>query len=85
MDIAVATEKLLEFIVDTYMVEREEVPLEESLIDEGIIDSFGLIEIASFLEETFSIKIEDEELIRENFGSIVKMIQFVDRKKNNES
>jgi len=83
MDKTDAIEQLLEFIIDTYMVEREEVPLDESLIDEGIIDSFGLIEIASFLENTFTIKIEDEELIRENFGSIIKMIEFVNRKKSN--
>lgn len=76
-----AIEQLMQFIVENYMVEREEVPLEKSLIDEGIIDSFGLIEISSFLEKTFSITIQEEDLVRENFGSVYKMIDFVERKK----
>ncbi|AJQ96547.1 MULTISPECIES: acyl carrier protein [Gynuella] len=73
-------EKLVTFITENYMVERDEVPLDRSLIDEGIIDSFGLIEIAGFLESTFGIQIKDEDMIRENFGSVIKMIDFAERK-----
>ncbi len=81
MDKSAATDALVQFICDNYLVEKEEVPLDKSLIDEAIIDSFGLIEIASFLENHFSIKIQDNDLIRENFGSIEKMIAFAAGKK----
>ena len=80
MDKAQGIEKLLTFITENYMVERDEVPLDQSLIDEGIIDSFGLIEIAGFLESAFSIVIKDEDMIRDNFGSVIKMIDFAERR-----
>jgi len=75
-----AVSNLLQFIVDNYMVELDEIPLDKSLIDEGIIDSFGLIEISSYLERTFGITIAEEDMIRENFGSVNKMIAFASRK-----
>lgn len=75
-----AKNQLLEFIVDNYMVDLEEIPLDKSLIDEGIIDSFGLVEIATFLEKTFGIKVEEDDMIRENFGSVNRLIAFVSRK-----
>lgn len=75
-----ARSQLLEFIVDNYMVDLDEIPLDKSLIDEGIIDSFGLVEIASFLEKIFAIKIAEDDMVRENFGSVNKLIAFVERK-----
>lgn len=77
-DKKVAKDQLLVFIVDNYMVDLEDIPHDESLIDEGIIDSFGLVEIATFLEKVFSIKINEEDMVRENFGSVNKLISFVE-------
>lgn len=75
-----ARAQLLEFIVDNYMVDLEDIPLDQSLIDEGIIDSFGLVEIATFLEKAFAIKVDEEDMVRENFGSVNKLIAFSERK-----
>jgi len=41
-----------------------------SFLEEGIIDSTGILELVSFLEEEFPITVEDEELIPENLDSI---------------
>ena len=71
--------KLLEFITRNFMVEREEIDLDKSMIDEGIIDSFGLIEIATFLESEFQMQITEEQMIRDNFGSVYKIVNFVVR------
>ena len=73
-------EKLLDFICQVFCVEVEEIDLNKSLIDEGIIDSFGLIEISSFLENTFSIEVAETEMIRENFGSVCKIVDYTWRK-----
>ena len=70
---------LLDFISRNFIVEKEEINLEESLIDEGIIDSFGLVEIASFLEEEFSIVVQDDQMNRNNFGSVLKIVDFIQR------
>ncbi len=53
---------------------------EESLIDTGVVDSFGIVSLISFLEEAFSIKIESEDFVRENFETVVNMVDFVKRK-----
>ena len=75
-------EKLLEFIVDNFMVEREGIDLDKSMIDEGVIDSFGLIEIAAFMEKEFRMKITEEQMIRSNFGSVNKIVDFIKRETN---
>jgi len=59
------------------MVERNEIDLDKSMIDEGIIDSFGLIEIATFMENEFKMEISEENMIRENFGSVHKIVNFI--------
>lgn len=46
---------------------------EEALIDDRILDSFGVISLVSELEEAFSIEIEAAELIPENFNSVSAM------------
>jgi acyl carrier protein len=60
-----------------FHVQREDINLEESLIDTGIIDSMGLIEILAFFEEEFSIVTEEDQMTKNNLGSIQKMVAFV--------
>lgn len=55
----------------------------DNLIDAGILDSLGIMKLILFLEETFSVKITDEDLIPEHFESI-QTIQFLVKKKTVE-
>jgi acyl carrier protein len=55
-----------------------------SFLENGIIDSTGILELVTFLEETFEITIEDEELIPENLDSIENVVQFLERKRNGD-
>ena len=57
------------------------VPGSKSLIDSGIIDSTGVLELVGFLEEKYSIQINDDELVPENLDSIENLVAFVGRKK----
>ncbi|HOP62739.1 MAG TPA: acyl carrier protein [Spirochaetota bacterium] len=70
---------LLEFICRNFMVDENDVPQDRSLVDAGIIDSIGLIEISNFMEKEFNIMIDEEHLTRENFGSVEKMVNFIKR------
>ena len=72
-------EMLLNFITRNFMVEREDVHLEKSMIDEGIIDSFGLVEIATFMETEFRMAVEDYDMNRGNFGSVLKIVDYIHR------
>ena len=49
------------------------LPQEESLVELGVLDSYGVIELVEYIEETWSCHIEDEEISREQMGSIRKM------------
>lgn len=51
-----------------------------SFLENGIIDSTGIMELVTFLEKEFSVKINDEELLPENLDSIEKAGIFVYRK-----
>jgi acyl carrier protein len=53
-----------------------------SLLDRGIIDSTGVLEVIAFLEDTFSIAVEDSEMLPENLDSIDRIASFVARKKS---
>lgn len=50
---------------------------EESLIEAGIIGSLAVFRLVSFLEETFSVSIADDEIVMENFDSVEKINRFV--------
>jgi acyl carrier protein len=58
-------------------------PLEDnaSLLDRGIIDSTGVLEVIAFLEETFGITVEDDEMLPDNLDSIERIAKFVSRKR----
>ena len=51
-----------------------------SFLEEGIIDSTGVLELVTFLEEDFGIQVDDEELIPENLDSIDNVTAYLERK-----
>jgi acyl carrier protein len=52
------------------------------LLEGGILDSTGVLEVVAFLEEELDVKVSDEEMIPDNFASIARITAFVDRKRN---
>ncbi len=76
-----AKEKVRAFIVENFMFGNDEnLSDDTSFLEEGIIDSTGVLELVDFLEETFSIKVDDEELIPENLDSINNLVAYLSRK-----
>lgn len=71
-----------QFIETTVLprTDRTEVSDDDPLLDAGIIDSMGIFELASHLENTCGVTIEDHELVPENFSSINEIAAFVDQK-----
>lgn len=76
------SEVIITFIKENFIRGRSqaEISPDESLIDSGIIDSTGILELVMFLEEKFSITIEDEELIPENLDSVNNLKIFLESK-----
>ena len=75
-------EVVRQFIIENFLLGNSDALEDEtSFLDEGIIDSTGVLELVTFLENTFSIGIDDDELLPENLDSIKKIVTFVDNKK----
>jgi acyl carrier protein len=72
-------EQLLSYVYSTNPVAEKcrPVPLEESLLDLGILDSFGVVELVSYIEGHWSIQILDSEITKEKFGGINKMARLI--------
>lgn len=52
-----------------------------SFIENGIVDSTGILELVAFIEDTFGITVEDEELTPENLDSVKNVVQYLEQKK----
>ena len=52
------------------------------LLNNGLIDSLGILEIVTFVEKTFRMTVSDEDLLPENFSSVNNLVNFVKEKKS---
>jgi len=66
------------FVIQNFLFGRADaLTNEESFLESGIIDSTGILELVSFLEKTYGIRINDEELIPENLDSINSISEYL--------
>ncbi|NLX97904.1 MAG: acyl carrier protein [Rhodopirellula sp.] len=74
-------ESIRGFVQDNFLF-GEEITFSDdaSLLEQGLIDSTGVLELVAFLEEQFGIAVEDEELAPENLDSIDNLMLFIERK-----
>ena len=74
--------QLRDYIVENFLFGDTETEFSDtdSFMEKGIIDSTGILEVITYIEENFNIKIEDHELIPENLDSISNIVSFIDRK-----
>ena len=69
------------FVVANYLLGRGDgFGSDDSFLEHGIIDSTGILELVSHLEETYGIEVADEELNPDNFDSINKIAAYLARK-----
>lgn len=81
MDIQSVKQSVRAFIATNFYLPAPELLGDEaSLLDEGIVDSTGVIEVISFLERTFELSIDDAEITRDNLDTIQRICGFVLRK-----
>ena len=73
--------KVTDFIFEKFpLAQKRHLGEQTSLLEAGIVDSIGILEIVAFIEQTFSIRVEDDDLVPENFGTIAAITAFVERK-----
>lgn len=77
-------EVIREFIGSNFLFgDQERLPDdEESLLESGVMDSTGVLELIEFLEERFEIQVAESEAVFDNLGSVAGLIRFVLGKKS---
>jgi len=75
-------EKIVEFLYDENLKDEfENLDHDDSLLELGIIDSVKMMDLIEFLEKTYGIEVDDDDLYPENFDSINAIAEFVESKK----
>ncbi len=79
--------KIREFIINNFLFGDDfSSPQDnDSFLDTGILDSTGILELITFIEENYGISIEDDELLPENLDSLNNVEKFIKRKRSNDS
>ncbi|QTA79103.1 Putative acyl carrier protein [Desulfonema limicola] len=65
-----------------YINANDEIGIEDSLLERGIIDSVGIMNLVEMLEQEYKIKIDDDDLMPENFDSLAAIDSYVKSKTN---
>jgi acyl carrier protein len=75
------TAAIRKFIVANFFVSDPDSLTDDApLLETGVMDSTGVLEVIHFVEGTFGVKLEDDEILPENLGSIGQIAAFVERK-----
>jgi acyl carrier protein len=77
-----ARNEIRAFIIENFLFGDEGYVLsdEMSLIDNDLVDSTGILELVSFLEERFGIAMADADIVPANLDSLIRISSFVERK-----
>lgn len=75
------TREIRAFLQERFPLARDLTRLadDDSLLDLGVIDSMGVLELVDFIDERYGIVVRDEELVPENFDSIAGIVAFLHR------
>jgi acyl carrier protein len=75
-------QQIIDFISTNFLFNDEQKEIDEkaSLLETGVIDSTGVLELIAYIEETFNIKVEDEEIVPENLDTILDITYYIKQK-----
>lgn len=70
--------QLIDFFVDTYYVASpDELEADTPLLETGILDSTGVLELVAHLEERYGVRVRDEDIIPANMNSVASLGQYI--------
>ena len=78
----VLEEQIRQYVADNFLFSDDGYPLSDdaSFLEEGIVDSTGVLELVMFVEETFNVTVEDDEIVPENLDSVAQLAAYIRRK-----
>ena len=77
-------DKIRGYILENFLFTDDQSALSnsDSFLEKGLVDSTGILEIITFIEDDFDLSIEDEEMIPENLDSVDNIIAFITKKQS---
>ena len=66
------------FIRENFIVEADELDASDSLTLNGVIDSMGVLELVTFIEQRFGIAVPDRDTVPENLDSIDRIVRYLE-------
>jgi len=77
------SETIKQFIVDNFLFgDGAKLGFDTPLLEKGIIDSTGVLELVAFIEDNFKVIVGDDELVQDNFSSLNAIDNFLQSKNN---
>ena len=72
--------KVREFLIGNFFLNTRTISIDDntSLMENGIVDSTGILEVVTYLQTDFEIEILDEEIVPENLDSLNNMARFIE-------
>lgn len=75
-------EKIKKFLIENFVLSEQldELGFDESFLENGVVDSTGILELVFFVEDQFGIQIDTSEVLPENFDTVNCLASFIRRK-----
>jgi acyl carrier protein len=76
--------KIRQFLVENFVLSEQvdELGFDESFLDNGVVDSTGILELVFFAEDQFGIQIDTSEVLPENFDTVNRLAAYIRHKQN---
>ena len=73
-------QEIRNFVIQNFLMGSSEALNDDAPLLGNVIDSTGVIELIVFVQERFTISVEDDEVMTENFGSVKNVVTFIEKK-----
>lgn len=77
-------EQIRRYVAENFLFSDNgfELGNDESFLEAGVVDSLGVLELVTFVEEEFDVQVADEDIVPDNFDSVDQLAHYIDRKRS---
>ncbi|MDX1688703.1 MAG: acyl carrier protein [Candidatus Promineifilaceae bacterium] len=77
-------EQIRRYVAENFLFSDNgfELDNDESFLEAGVVDSLGVLELVTFVEENFDVQVTDEEIVPDNFDSVDRLADYIGRKRS---
>jgi len=77
-------DQIKKYIAENFLFSNNGFTLDddESFLEAGVVDSLGVVELVSFVEENFNVQVPDDDIVPDNFDSVDNLAAYIARRTN---